>query len=77
MARVKKKTEVATIKLTPECRLAWEAAATAETRSLSNMFEVAIFEYCKLHHIDPARATQPQATASGATPIDQDKGRKA
>jgi hypothetical protein len=49
VARVKAKTEVATIKLTPQCRLAWEAAAVAETRSLTNMFEVAIMEYFRRH----------------------------
>ena len=35
MVREKTKTEVATIKLTPECRRAWEAAATSERRSLA------------------------------------------
>lgn len=51
MVRTKTKTEVATIKLTPECRRAWEAAATSERRSLANMFEVAILEYCQQHGI--------------------------
>lgn len=51
MARVKTKTEVATIKLTPRCRVAWEAAAAAETRSLANMFEVAILDYCRRHDV--------------------------
>ncbi len=51
MARVKTKTEVATIKLTPQCRMAWEAAAAAETRSLANMFEVAILDYCRSHDV--------------------------
>ena len=51
MVRAKTKTEVATIKLTPECRRAWEAAATSERRSLANMFEVAILEYCQQHGI--------------------------
>lgn len=51
VSRIKTKTEVATIKLTPMCRRAWEAAATVETRSLSNMFEVAILDYCKRHRI--------------------------
>ena len=49
--RTKTKTEVATIKLTPECRHAREAAATSERRSLANMFEVAILEYCQQHGI--------------------------
>lgn len=51
MVRTKTKTEAATIKLTPDCRLAWEAAATSERRSLANMFEVAILEYCQQHGI--------------------------
>lgn len=51
MARVRTKTEVATIKLTPQCRAAWETAAALETRSLANMFEVAIFDYCRRHEI--------------------------
>ncbi len=69
MARVKTKTEVATIKLTPQCRMAWEAAAAAETRSLANMFEVAILEYCRLHDVAVppvlhAAAPSQQATRS-------------
>ena len=43
MVRTKTKTEVASIKLTPECRRAWEAAATSERRSLeANRAEVAL-----------------------------------
>lgn len=49
--RAKTKTEVATIKLTPECRRAWEAAAASERRSLANMFEVALLEYCERHGV--------------------------
>lgn len=60
--RAKTKTEVATIKLTPQCRRAWEAAATSERRSLANMFEVAILEYCERHGIEvPADASEPAA----------------
>ena len=51
VARIKTKTEVATIKLTRQCRAAWETAAAVETRSLANMFEVAILDYCKRHDI--------------------------
>jgi hypothetical protein len=59
VARVKTKTEVATIKLTPQCRAAWETAAAVETRSLANMFEVAILDYCKRHDIAlPAAAPE-------------------
>ncbi|MBP6902102.1 MAG: hypothetical protein KBC73_18565 [Burkholderiaceae bacterium] len=51
MPRPRRKTEVATIKLTPEVRRAWEAAAEFERRSLANVFEVAILEYVRRHHI--------------------------
>lgn len=69
MVRTKTKTEVATIKLTPECRRAWEAAATSERRSLANMFEVAILEFCRQHGIvavssdaaPPASVNKPAA----------------
>lgn len=45
------KTEVASIKLTSHCRSAWAAAASIEIRSLANMFEVTILEYCERHRI--------------------------
>lgn len=63
MARVRTKTEVATIKLTPQCRAAWEAAAAAETRSLANMFEVAILDYCRCHDVQVPTST-PQDTVT-------------
>ncbi|RTL26926.1 MAG: hypothetical protein EKK47_19895 [Burkholderiales bacterium] len=62
MVRAKTKTEVATIKLTPECRRAWEAAASSERRSLANMFEVALLEYCERHGVEvpaPAKLAVP------------------
>lgn len=52
MPRQRRKTEVATLKMTPEVRRAWEAAASSERRSLANVFEVAILEYVRLHRID-------------------------
>ncbi len=55
MACVEKTTEVATIKLKPRCRAAWETAAAAEARSLANMFEVAVLDYCTRREI--ARST--------------------
>ena len=61
--RAKTKTEVATIKLTPECRRAWEAAASRERRSLANMFEVAILEYCERHSVEVFPGVSPTATA--------------
>jgi hypothetical protein len=61
MPKPKTKTEVATIKLTPQVRGAWEAAAKAERRSLANMFEVAILAWCEVHGI-PIPADQPTQT---------------
>ena len=61
MPRVRRKTEVATIKLTPEVRRAWVAAAEAERRSLANVFEVAILKHVKRHHMAvPAAAKEEQ-----------------
>lgn len=67
--RAKTKTEVATIKLTPECRRAWEAAAASERRSLANMFEVALLEYCERHGVEvpaPVEAATTATTKSAA-----------
>lgn len=61
VARLKRKTKVATIKLTPDVRRAWEAAAAAEHRSLANVFEVAILEYVRRHRIEvPAAPKEAQ-----------------
>lgn len=70
MVRTKTKTEVATIKLTPQCREAWQAAATAETRSLANMFEVAILDYCRRHNVAvPTQELSAATTAQGGSQI--------
>lgn len=61
MVRAKTKTEVAAIKLTQECQRAWEAAAASERRSLANMFEVAILDYCQRHSIE-VPAIEPATT---------------
>ena len=78
MARVKTKTEVATIKLTPQCRVAWEAAAAVETRSLANMFEVAILDYCRRHGVKiptlPSDAALPQPAVEKRSPKNQNEG---
>ncbi|QRF63415.1 hypothetical protein [Variovorax paradoxus] len=63
MVRVKTKTEVATIKLTPNCRRAWEAAAASERRSLANMFEVALLEYCERHGVEVPAPVKAATTA--------------
>ena len=44
MARPKLKTITTTIKLTPEVRAAWQAAAVQEHRTLTNMLEVLVLD---------------------------------
>lgn len=61
MPRPKTKTHATTIRLSPSIRAAWEAAAAAEQRSLTNMFEVAIHEYIKRHKI-PLPAQTPSSS---------------
>lgn len=61
MPRQKLKTEVTTLKMTPEVRDLWEQCAAQETRSLTNMFEVMVRSYAKKLKISsaPAPATKP------------------
>jgi hypothetical protein len=59
MARPKRKTEAATLKMTPEVRDLWERCAAAEVRSLTNMFEVMVRTYSKQAGIEPI---EPPAT---------------
>lgn len=70
MSKPKTKTLVATIKLTPHVRAAWEAAATMERRSLANMFEVAILGYCEQHGVAvPLPDAIAAAPAGVSTPL--------
>jgi predicted transcriptional regulator len=64
MTRVRTKTLAATIRLSPEVRAAWEAAAAAERRSLASMFEVAMLEYVARHKISVAPADSALASNS-------------
>lgn len=54
MARPKRKTEVTTLKMTPEVRNLWERCAEAESRSLTNMFEVMVREHARKLKLPPA-----------------------
>lgn len=47
MPRPKRKTEITTLKMTPEVRALWERCAELERRSLTNMFEVMVRAYAK------------------------------
>jgi hypothetical protein len=63
MARPKRKTEMTSLKMTPEVRALWGAAAAAERRTLSNMFEVMVMKYCA----DQRVALPPSAAAVKTT----------
>lgn len=47
MPRPRLKTAATSLKMTPEVRELWELCAVAESRSLTNMFEVMVREYAK------------------------------
>ena len=52
MSRPQLKTVAATIRVTPEVKAIWTAAATAERRSMANLFEVALREYVQRHPLE-------------------------
>lgn len=57
------KTEVTTLKMTPEVRRLWEECATQEHRTLTNMFEVMVRDYAKklgVKPVDPSAGTPPK-----------------
>ena len=62
MPRPLRKTEATTLKMTPEVRDLWEQCAAAESRSLTNMFEVLVRQHAKRLNIQPT--TPPPALAS-------------
>lgn len=47
MPRPLRKTAATSLKMTPEVRELWEQCASAERRSLTNMFEVMVRDYAK------------------------------
>lgn len=59
MPRPKTKTVAATVRLSPDVRAAWEAAAVHERRSLTSMLEVALLEYVRRHRIPVAATPAP------------------
>lgn len=62
MPRPKRKTEVTTLKMTPEVRDLWERCAASEVRSLTNMFEVMVRTYAKKTGIAPKPPANPAGT---------------
>jgi hypothetical protein len=78
MPRVRRKTEVATVKLMPRAMRGREAAAKSKHRSMTHVFEVAVVGHAKRRHIVrpvvlAAHATGPTASNSKAEqPREQD-----
>jgi hypothetical protein len=67
MARPKRKTEVTTLKMTPEVRSLWGRCAEAEVRTLTNMFEVMVRAYARKVGIT-AEAPVAQTAPTAALP---------
>lgn len=53
MPRPLRKTAATSLKMTPEVRDLWEQCAEAESRSLTNMFEVLVRERAKFLKLQP------------------------
>jgi predicted transcriptional regulator len=51
-----KKTAVLTVRLPPAVKGALQKVATAERRSLANMLEITILDYCERHSAAAAKA---------------------
>jgi hypothetical protein len=60
MALAPKKTAVLTVRLSPEVKAALRSSAAAERRSLTNMLEIVILDYCERH---PAQSLPKKARA--------------
>lgn len=63
MPRPLRKTVATSLKMTPEVRDLWEQCAAAESRSLTNMFEVLVRDRAKALKLQPRPAHTP-VTAS-------------
>jgi predicted transcriptional regulator len=58
MADDSKKTAVLTVRLLPAVKGALQKIAAAERRSLANMLEITILEYCERHSAAPSKTTR-------------------
>lgn len=63
MPRLPTKTSATSLKMTPAVRELWEQCAAAESRTLSNMFEVMVRDYAKRLGLMPAPTT-PKSKSS-------------
>lgn len=59
MPRPLRKTAVTSLKMTPEVRDLWEQCAAAESRSLTNMFEVLVRAHAKKLKLVPTPTPAP------------------
>jgi hypothetical protein len=62
MPRPLRKTAATSLKMTPEVRDLWEQCAVAESRSLTNMFEVMVREHAKRLKLHPTQAPTASKT---------------
>lgn len=63
VTRTQSKTAALTLRVPPEVKELLAAAATADRRSLANMLEVIVVEYCERHGIKSAAAPEPTGAA--------------
>jgi uncharacterized protein (DUF1778 family) len=68
MPRPLRKTEATSLKMTAEIRDLWERCAQAESRSLTNMFEVMVREHAKRLKLVPTPAPKVVPAAKKTKP---------
>lgn len=73
MPRPLRKTAATSLKMTPEVRDLWEQCAAAESRSLTNMFEVMVRQHAKRLNIQPSTSPPAASTARKTVPTKNTK----
>lgn len=73
MPRPLRKTAATSLKMTPEVRDLWEQCAAAESRSLTNMFEVLVRDRAKALKLQPRSAPAPVAASPKTVPTKNTK----
>lgn len=67
MPRLLRKTAATSLKMTPEVRDLWVQCAAAESRSLTNMFEVMVRDHAKKLGLHNPTAAASKPATKGAT----------
>jgi hypothetical protein len=67
MPRPLRKTAATSLKMTPEIRALWEQCAIAESRSLTNMFEVMVRDHAKKLKLSPTPPAPPAPRKAAST----------